>query len=221
MKILRKSFRFQVFVSFLVMALLVLGVTATSYSAAKSSEPEITENYTTYTDEMKLFSISYPSDWKTIRILNPFPVSETEKAIKNIAKKLSLVLPAEKTGIIFGAGIPVTGGYAPNVILGDAPMPMPGVFTNDQVTEAEIRGIKMFTEYFKEFSRVKIIIDGREATIIDYEAALPGTNKVHCLQMIMIVDEKIWGVICTSFTEDFARRKKDFQIIVRSLQILK
>jgi hypothetical protein len=215
MKCLVNEFWFKMFVLFLVMALLISGGCAVKRPTPTTpSEPKIPANYTTYTDESKLFSISYPQDWETA--LSAIP--DIEQTSKSVLKSLKADLPVEKTSCIFLAGLRTTRGYMPNLNIVVEPLP-PGISTHDQVVEAEIRGLQKVVQDYQEFSRVKTTVGGRMATIIDYEGTFPERGKWHFLQMITLVDKTVWVVSCTSSLEDFAKWEKDFYAIVKSLQI--
>ena len=177
--------------------------------------PEIPANYTTYTDDTNFFSISYPSDWEPALSL----IADIEKEVKEVINDIKSGLPLEKVTVIFLAGQPMAGGiYNPNVNIAVEPI-LEGVSTLDQMVEAEVRGAKTIIQDYREYSRVKTTINGREATILDYEGTLPGIAKRRMLQMMTLVGETIWVVSCSSTYEDFATWEKDFHTIVRSLQI--
>jgi hypothetical protein len=55
-------------------------------------EPTIPSNYTTYTDEAGLYSISYPSDWQTLLSFIP----DVESNVKDVIKAVDSDAPIEK-----------------------------------------------------------------------------------------------------------------------------
>lgn len=183
---------------------------------APVSETEIPAHYTTYTDEVGLFSISYPPDWEPA--LSQLP--DVEAAVKDVITSIESDLPVENVRFIFLAGLPIEAGYAPNVNI--VVESMPGVlWIHDKVVEAEITGIKKMFQDYLEFSRVKTTVDGREATIVEWEATIPQVGKNHALQMFILVGKTAWVVSCSPPLGEFSRWKEDFQAIVRSLRILK
>lgn len=177
-------------------------------------EPAIPEQYTTYT-EQGLFSISYPPEWEPALSI----MEELEQEVKESIESITSDLPLERTSVIFIAGIPKGIGYEPNTsVLVEY---LPEVRTQDEAIEAEMRGLRQVVQDYHEFSRIKTTIDGREATIIDYEATWPEGDKIRQLVMMTLVDEYVWLVICAPPTGEFEIWDDDFHSIVRSLRILK
>jgi hypothetical protein len=203
----------------ILLSILVIGVLLLSACGAPSapvSEPEIPPHYTTFTDEAGLFSISYPPDWEPA--LSQIP--DLEAGVKDIITSIESDLPVENTRTIFFAGLPVEGGYAPNVNIGVESLPGV-VWTHDKVVEAAITGIKQMVQDYHEFSRVKTAVDGREATIIDCEGTYPQLGKFHALQMVILVGKTAWLVTCIPPSGEFSKWEEDFDAVVRSLRILK
>jgi hypothetical protein len=179
-------------------------------------KPEITADYTTYTDESKLFSISYPSDWETALSRMPELRSKTKEYIN----KLKSGIPVEQASTIFFAGRRTATAYDPAVSITVEPM-LEGMVALDQMVESEVRGVKQVILDYRELSMVKTTIDGREATIWDYEGTMAGQSKLHFLTMITLVDRTTWVVGCATSTDDFSEWENDFNTIVRSLRISK
>lgn len=179
-------------------------------------EPEIPANYTTFTDEQGLFSISYPPDWEPALSL----LQETEQYAKDIIASMNSDIPVNQWYLVFTAGIAFDLGYEPSLNIGIEPMPAL-VITHNQMVEAEITGIKQTLSDYHEFSRTKTTVGGREATIIEWEATYPQIGKNHILQMLMLVGRNAWVVSCIPPQGEYDRWDQDFQAIVRSLRILK
>ena len=178
-------------------------------------EPEIPTHFSTYTDEMALFRISYPPDWETALSIIEEAREYTEEVIRNIDEDL----PVEKVSYLFFAGLPIETGYMPNVGIAIEPLPL-GVNTNDEYVEAGIQVIKSVIQDYRKFTQIKTTIDGREATIIEAEGTFPGLPKTHTLQMFTIQGKNGWVVSCTSSIGEFSKWEDDFNAIVRSLRIL-
>ena len=203
----------RILLSILVIGILLLSACGTS---APVSEPEIPPHYTTFTDEAGLFSISYPPDWEPALSLIP----DVWAAVKDVITSIESDLPVENIRFIFFAGLPIEGGYAPNVNI--VVESIPGViWTHDKVVEAEITGIKQIIQDYHEFSRVKTTVDGRETTIVDWEGTYPQLGKGRVLQMIVLVGKTAWIVTCTPPSGESSKWAKDFGAVVRSLRILK
>jgi len=197
----------------LVIGVLLLG--ACGAPLAPVSEPEIPAHYTTYTDEAGLFSISYPPEWKTALSLIP----DAEAAVQDIIASIDSDLPVENASVIFWAGLTIEGRFLPNVNIVVEPVPS-GISTHDQFVEVSITTAQQILEDYHEFSRVKTTVDGREATIIDFEVIFPQLGEGHCLQMFVLVGNTGWTVTCTPPSGEFSQWEEDFQTIVRSLRIL-
>ena len=176
--------------------------------------PTTKPNYTTFTDEAGLFSISYPPDWGT-----DLSILQDEKTTaKDIITALDSDSQLEKVYTIFLAGINGKGYPYVNIVVES----MPGVeWTNDKVVEAGIAGITQLVPDYHLFSQVKTTVDGREATILDWEGTISEVGKSHVLQMVVLVGKTAWFVTCTPPLGEFSNWEEDFQTIVRSLRILK
>jgi len=178
-------------------------------------EPQIPAHYTTYTDEADLFSISYPPDWEPALFL----IEDIGKATEELLTSIEADLPLEQTRTIFFAGLPTETGYEPNVNV--VVESLPGIWTHDEVVEAEIQGIKDVVEDYHEFSRVKTTIDDREATIVDWEGTFPQIGRFRNFQALILVGKVAWIVTCFPPEGEFSKWESDFHAIVRSLRILK
>jgi hypothetical protein len=177
---------------------------------------EIPANYTTYKDEAGLFSISYPPDWEAALSVIP----DAEAAIKDVINAVNSDVPIENAHVIFFAGIRRENNYAPNVNIGVEAIPGI-VLTHNSLVEAEVTGIKGIIPDYHEFSRVKTTVDGRDATIINWEGTYPQLGKVRCLQMFILVGKTGWAVTCSPPSGEYSKWDQDFQVIMRSLRILK
>lgn len=181
-----------------------------------TSEPEIPPNYTTFTDEQGLFSISYPPDWEAA--LSTIP--DAEAAVKDILTAINSDAPVENAHVIFYGGLPIETGYSPSVNI--VVEPVPGlVVTHNQMVEAEVNGVKYYVQDYHEFSRIKTTVDGREATIIEWEGTYPQYGKGHTLQLLVLVGKTAWIVSCVPPSGEYDKWEKDFEAIVRSLRIVK
>ncbi len=198
-----------------LVAAITIGVPGCAQKEAPS-ELEIPAHFTTYTDEAGLFSISYPPEWEAALSL----IEDLEQATKDLITSIESDAPVEQASFIFLAGLPTEIGYEPSVNI--VVESLSGIIlTHDNVVEAEIRGIKSLVQDYHEFSRVKTVVGGSEATIIDWEGTFPGLGKVHNLQMITLVKKTTWIVTCTPPAGEFSKWEDDFHALVRSLRILK
>ncbi len=178
------------------------------------AEPAIPADFKTYTDDAQLFSISYPADWEA-DIASMADVERKAKESLQSKVKFSTEIPI----MIFFAGKRTGLGNNPSVNILVEPSSQ-AIMTHEQWIEAEMQGAKEVFPDFKEFSRVKTTVDGREATIVDWEGTLEGHFKTRCLQMFLQADETPWVVTCgITPPSDFVKWKNDFDAIVRSLRV--
>jgi hypothetical protein len=179
-------------------------------------EPSIPSTYSTYTDEAGLFSISYPPDWEPALA----SIEQLESLTREIISSMNSDLPVEQGNMIFVCGLPVQDGYSPSVIIAINPVPSQ-IGNHNKMVESEVASLKKFLSDYQEFTRLKVTVDGREATIIDWEGTYPQVGKNHNLQMYMLVGKNEWIVGCTSKADEREKWTKDFEAVVRSLRILK
>ncbi len=196
-------------------AIIVIVVIATRPPTPEEPEPVIPAHFTTYTDELGLFSISYPPEWEPALGV----IEEAEQAVKDIISSIDSEAPVEESSVIFLAGISTMGGYIPNVnILVES---FPGIiWTHDEVVMAEIEGVKAVVSDYHEFSRVKTTIDNRTATIIEWQGNVAGLGTFRDVQMIFLVGKTAWIVTCAALPDEYSEWEDDFDAIVRSLRIL-
>ena len=183
----------------------------------KVAEPEPTpdeHDFTTYTDELGLFSISYPPEWELLLEY----MEEIEQASKDIISSITSDLPMEEVHLLFAAGLPTMEGFMPNLNI--VVQPSFGM-THDECVTAGIEGLKEIIPDYHEFSQVKTTIDKRTTTIIEYQGTIAGLGPYRQVQMMFLVSETYWVVTCTSLLDEYSEWENDFDAIVRSLRILK
>ncbi len=173
-------------------------------------------NYTTYRDEVGLFSISYPANWEPALSR----LDEFEQYSRELVASMNTGLPPDQGKMIFLAGIPSGTGYSPSLIVGIEPTPW-HIMTLDELVEGEMYAAKQMLNDYQEFSRVKTTVDGREAAIVQWEGTYPQVGKNHNLQMYILVGRTAWLVSCTPPLGEYDRWVNDFGTIARSLRILK
>ena len=179
------------------------------------TEVSIPSYFTTYTDEVGLFSISYPRDWELALSL----IEGLEEYVREIITSIESDAPVEQVGVIFFVGLPTSTGYMPNVNI--VVESIPGIeWTHNNMVEAEVRGLENFIQDYNELSRVTTTVGGREATIIEYKGTLPELGRGSCLVLLTLVGKTAWIVTCTAATEEFSKWEEEFNAIVRSLRIL-
>ena len=209
----------RIFLSILVVGILLLSGCAKPTPAptpVPSPEPVIPAPFVTYTDELGLFSISYPPKWELAISL----IENYEQAMKELITSIESDAPVENVSVIFIAGIPKGIGYLPSVnIIVES---LPGnKGTLEEVVEEEVRAVKDMFEGYREFSRVKARAGGKDVVILDNEMVIPSLVKTRNLQMFALTGKVVWIVTCKASPEEFADYEEDFHAIVRSLRILK
>jgi len=199
-----------------IVAIIVIVVITTHPPTPVEPEPATPAYFTTYTDELGLFSISYPPEWE----LYLEYMEEIEQFSKDIIDSITSDIPTEETHFLFMAGLPTEIGYMPNVNI--VVEPLPGImWTHDEVVTAGIEGIKAVVSDYYEFSRVKTTVDGRTATIIECQFTFAELGTFHDIFMCCIVNRTVWTVTCAALPDEYSEWEDDFDAIVRSLRILK
>ena len=152
---------------------------------------QIPSNYTTYTDEIGLFSISYPPDWESA--LSSIP--DAVKAIQDIVKAENSNIKLENAKAIFFAGKQTSPNiYAPNVNV--VVEPSQGL-TLDQYIESAVKLAKNLVPDYHEVSRITTTVDGRKAIIIEVDGTFPQLGKLHCLQQYILVGNNVSYLLTT------------------------
>ena len=204
----------------LILAILVIGVLLLSgCGPARLSEPAIPADFATYTDELGLFSTSYPPDWELALSEIEGITQDVEDYLKGIKSEGSLA----GGKVVFLAGVPYETGYNPNVSVVVTPSGE-GKWKLEDLVEAVVqRGYMKDAEEYHEFSRTKIVVDGREAIILDCEAKYPlFTADFRVLTLYLRDNKLMWAVTCGVLSpKDFSDFETDLHAIVRSLRILK
>ncbi len=215
---IRKSSRILApIVSFLVLAALAAGCGGAAGPApTPAPEPTIPSDFTTYTDEEQLFSISYPSEWELA--LSEIP--DIEEATRDLFESTESDLPLEDVHIIFGARMPPEQGTQVAVTINVAPVPV-GVSTLEQLAEAEARGIEALGLECEDFAQVATVVGAKKALIFDRECDVPGLGKSRGIQMSVIDGKTAWTTTCSTFPEEFPSVEETCNQVVRSLRILR
>lgn len=202
------------------LSLLILVIAFLSLGAFAYSESSIPANFTTYADEINFFSISYPANWEPAFSMIERIKQETSDYLKSIDEKGF----SEKNNVVFLGGILLDSGYYnPNITITIFSEPLRGDNVElEDVVEIMVPEYKKFSEGYREFSRTKTIIDGRQAIILDFEARLPNMPLAHFLVMYMFIDKYLWTTTCSiSPPLNYYDFKDDIYAIVKSFKTLK
>jgi len=191
-----------------------------SKGVCAQSEPSIPTNFTTYTDEVSFFRISYPANWEPDLSRIKTLKQETEEYLKSINSMGTL----EKSNIVFFGGAPLDSGYNPNISIVIVPLGNEKVNLEvlKYVIESAIQGFKKDAEEFHEFSRITTIIDGKQAMLLESEARYLNLGSLHSLLTILCGERFVWIITCSIGPPlNFFDFKDDLYAIVKSFQILK
>jgi len=199
-----------------IVAIIVTVAIVTHPPTSMEPEPAIPVHFTTYTDELGLFSISYPPEWE----LHLEVIEEREQGVRDIIESMSSDTLPQDFRCLFIAGMPAGMGRNPNVNIGV--QPFSGIAGPlDEGVNAAVEAIKLLASDYYEFSRVQTIIDDRAAAVIEYQATVPGLPTMHYKQMMCTVKKTVWVVTCGTSPQKYSTWEDDFDAIVRSLRILK
>jgi len=184
-------------------------------SPTPTPEPTIPVNFTTYTNNAGIFSISYPQDWEApLWMLENLELYSTDYMNSvNSSQSVSDVY------VLFLAGQPMDGGLDPNINIVVEPRPA-GTVTLDSVIDAEILGLESTATDFHELSRTEMTVGGREAAIIEYEASFEAA-EVHNLVMFIPTEVNVWTTTCTTGPEKYSSAENTLYDILRSFIIYK
>jgi hypothetical protein len=183
-------------------------------------EYKVPSTYTTYKDKNGLFSISYPQDWK---------IEESRLS--------SLSAESDSLNEYLKGNIYTIDTHFPNAPnIKDEWLPFIASEDNDDKngiivlsaiskekiylkgkTKEQIYNIAFETKDYKPFLQETLKIAGKEVAIFKYPANLETSQIIS----IMITDNIVWVLVCRSQKLDNQDDTKDYQIIVRSLRILK
>jgi predicted nucleic acid-binding Zn ribbon protein len=202
-----------------IITIIIIVIVATHLPIGVEPEPAIPAHYTTYTDELGLFSISYPPDWELALSQIEGLTQDVEDYLEGIGSEGSLV----ESTVVFFAGVPYGMGHNPNTSVMVTPAGEGNWRLEDLVESVVQHGYMKDAEEYHEFSRIKTVVDGREAIILDCEATYPFfATEIHVLMMCLRDNNIVWVVNCGVLSpKDFSAFETDLHAIVRSLRILK
>ena len=213
------KFNKLVFAIFISALLLVQSVGCSRPSATTPTQAfQIPDNFTTYTDENSLYSISYPNQWE--------PMSESDLAavysqVKDAINDIKSGLPIEKASMLFLAGLRISTGYYPSINIIVEPASTLVANTN-MALQAEINGLKQLDPNYQEVSRTKLKINGKDAIIFEYKAHFSSsTPLMHNVVIVCLSGRTIWTMTCSASDADFSTYSSNFNNIARSLKINK
>jgi predicted nucleic acid-binding Zn ribbon protein len=201
-----------------LIAIIVTVVIATQPPTPQELEPAIPAHFTTYTNELGLFSISYPSEWE----LALSKIEGVTQDLNDYWKGIKPERTVEESSVVFFAGVPYKTGYNPNVFIVVIPSDEGSWKLEDLVEAVVQQGLMKDGQEYREFSRYKSIVDGKEAILLEYEVTYPALGNWRALEMYMRDGRMLIKVACSVLPpKNFSEYEADLYAIVRSLRILK
>ena len=197
-----------------IFSLLITSCTSPVLTPSITTEPEIPAHFTTFTSE-GLFSISYPPDWVPATSI----MEELFEEAKEWMKSVDPTVEVEEIQVLFFAGVPFEEAYYPSVSIGVTTRSI-GYWTLDEIDEAESLWSRENIAGYRENSKIKTVVDGRESSILDSEDDEPGYGRWRYLSLTTVKGDFVWIVTCCSEYIDFSDWEDSFDSIVRSLRIL-
>lgn len=180
------------------------------------SESAIPAHFTTYTDELGRFSISYPPDWE---LASSIFIEGLTQDIGDWAMGTESEGSLAGGKVVFAGGVPYETGYNPHVLIVVIPSGEGSWELENLVAAVVQRGYMNITEEYYELSRTNTVVDGREAIILDCEAKYPFSGEVHFSQMYLHDNNLLWVCTCgVTPPKDFSDFEDDFYAIVKSLR---
>ena len=208
---MNKIFIFQVSCIAIAVSLLLGSCSAPSPVTTTSPESPIPSEYIAYTAESNLFSVSYPPDWG----LEQDMLSQVETNIKGIIAKRDAGETPDQATIIFVGGLPPS--YIPAAVGLVEPLP-PGITDQEQLVAAKVDSFKASSSNYHEIKRTDTTMGGNQATVIEYQATLGGTDR-HDVVSFFIAQGMVWSVTCASVQSEFSSYQDIFYDVSRSLRV--
>jgi len=207
----------------IITLVLILSFVFVSCGRADSDLGEYTvpDTYTTYTDNSELFSISYPSDWDW-KLPPASALSTIEEDISSLNEYLrSHVLPQrypdrnipelKNDWFLFYMGEGITTKNYLRVGAVSTLVSYPQGATKEQIYRM-VMGIKDYEPFLQETLR----IEGNEVAIFKGPENSGTSSRIGIISATIIGDI-VWVTVCIGDSQ----YEKDFQIMVRSLRVLK
>ena len=193
--------------------LVILLIMAAAVGSIGCSGNTIPPNFTTYTDNERIFSISYPQDWENALA----EVANVNQSINDYIRSINASTPVGGTHIVFVAGKPMGAVLNPDVTVVVQPLPA-GTWTLDGIVNAEEQGGQPFFSEYHELSRMETTVGGREVAIIENETTLQGiTNRG--LAMYVPAGKNVWLIGCKTAPEKYSDFENTFHDILLSFRL--
>jgi len=201
-----------------VLAVTAIVVITTRPPAALEPEPAIPAHFTTYTSELGLFSISYPSDWE----LALSQIEDVTQGLNDYWRGIKPERAVKASSVVFFAGVPYASGYNPNAFIILIPSDEGNWKLDDLVEAAVQQGLMKDGQEYREFSRYRSTVDGKEAVFLEYEVTYPALGRLHALDMYVRDRRMLIKVACGVIPpKSFSEYEADLYAIVRSLRVLR
>ena len=209
---MRKAF----FLFFLTLSVMLVPAACSSSDTVTVSNEQhaIPAHFETYTQEGH-FSISYPPDWQVDLAIMEAIIEIARSEVEATGPNAGI----ENVSMLFFCGKETLDGYYPTVSI-SIDLRSEDYRTLDEVDSANSLYDELYTPGYKELSRKKEIIDGREVSILDCQDNDPNWGKWRYIQLTTVEGDFVWLVTCACEYNDFDEWEDTFYSIVRSLDIL-
>lgn len=198
-----------------MVVVLATACTSSDATPALDTSPQdtIPSGWTTYSNEIAGFSISYPSDWEVLQL--------DETAVEELFTQIENATGVEvQTASALQAGLPLPDGtgYRPIVSIFVEPIPDSALdLSLDAYTELWLQNAALASPSYEATKRTKAIVGGNESMIVhaSYEigelTGVAGDERFWLVQLIVLTDEVGWNTRCgtvglesSEATEDLA-----------------
>ena len=174
--------------------------------------------FVSFTDEMKLFTVSHPPGWQLARAVMVGVDQITSRNTESGASDAQ----RPPIGVVFFAGVPTPQGYAPNVSIVVESLPS-GLAVDEYFEATQEFAIGLFTGY-KVRSRTGVLVAGREAIMAELEYDFPssasGSGKWSSIQTVMVDGTRGWAISCGVAAPASAEDLQTCNTVVRSFRLL-
>ena len=201
-------------ITVLLMTWVITACTTREATPTPFVEPTVPPQFATYSDELGAFTISYPASWEQAASVMESMEKLSKAALKSILTEEELDAPR----MVFLAGVPTSNGFDPSVSVTIGPISGLDV---DELVTASVRDLKENVIDYHEISRVRTMVDGRDAFILDTRWTPPYRPlPLAFLQMRTIEGKVDWLVTCGTEPETFVKIRETCDQVVRSLRVL-
>ena len=193
--------------------------TARPYPTARPTSAAREPGLVSFTDDAKLFTVSYPPGWELVRSV----MVDVDEIAGRATESASSGVGRPTIRVVFFAGVPALQRYPSSVSIVIESLPA-GVALSEyfEATQGIARGL--FAGY-ELHSQASVLVGGRQAIMTDVEydipSSAPGTNKWRIIQTVTVDGTTGWAISCGFAARQSAEDLKTCDSVVRSFELLK